>query len=433
MTENLSRPAGEAEPADADAPDTAGGTAPRARTKVAFGLVATLGATYVVSQFLRNGIGVLAPTLTAEIGLSAPDLALVASIFFFVFVAAQLPLGVAIDRFGPKRCMLACAVVVIAGTLQFAAAESTTDMMAARALMGLGTSCYLMAPLAFYARAFPPERFAMLAGLQLGVGTIGSLLATAPLAVATALAGWRTAFVATAVVMGLIGILVALLVHEPPNDPEAKQETLVDGLRGIGTLWRQPDIPRLFVMNLTAYASYAMFVGLWGGPYLTHAYGYTLTERGALLFIPALTQGIGMVAWGAADRLFGAYRPATFLGGGSAAALLLLLAAVGTLPAPALWIWLATFGFCSAFLPAVIAHGRALFPPRLIGRGMTLMNMGTMGGGFLSQLLAGLLINLFESSGGQYPTDAYRAVFFAQSVLGLAGLLVYRAVREPLR
>jgi MFS family permease len=425
MTENLSRPAGKATPA-------AGATL-HATTTIAVGLVATLGATYVVSQFLRNAIGVLAPTLTAELGLSAPDLALIASIFFFVFVAAQIPLGVAIDRFGPKRCMLVCAVVVIAGTLQFAAAESAAEMVAARALMGLGTSCYLMAPLAFYARAVAPERFAMLAGLQLGLGTIGSLLGTAPLAFATAMVGWRAAFMATAVVMGLIGLLVALLVHEPPDDPAADKETLVDGLRGIGALWRQPDIPRLFFMNLTAYASYAMFVGLWGGPYLTHAYGYDLTASGTLLFIPALTQGIGMIVWGAADRLFGAFRPATFLGAGTTAALLLLLAAVGTLPAPALWVWLAAFGFCSAFLPAVIAHGRALFPPRLIGRGMTLMNMGTMGGGFLSQLLAGLLINLFESSGGQYPIDAYRAVFLAQSVLGLGGLLVYRAVREPLR
>ncbi|WP_170149602.1 MFS transporter [Rhodoplanes roseus] len=395
-------------------------------------LVATLGAAYAVSQFLRNGIAVLAPTLTVEIGLTAADVALISSVFFFVFVAAQIPLGVAIDRYGPKRIMLVCAVLVVGSTLQFAAATDAAEMLAARALMGIGTSCYLMAPLAFYARSFAPERFAALAGLQLGVGTLGSLLATAPLAFATAAAGWRATFVATAAAMGLVGVLVAVLMRAPPAAPRAGRETVADGLRGVVEVWRQPGVPRLFVMNLTAYSSYALVVGLWGGPYLTHAYGHDLTARGSLLFIPALTQAFGMIVWGGADRLFGGYRTATLTGASATAALLLLLAGAGTLPPLGLWAWLAAFGFCSAFLPVVIAHGRALFPERLIGRGMTLMNMGTMGGGFLSQLLGGLIINLFDSPAGHHPLDAYRAVFLAQFVFCVAGMLVYRAVRDPL-
>lgn len=417
MTETTSRPSG-----------AMGGP-----TTVAVGLVATLGASYVVSQFLRNSIGVLAPTLTTEIGLTARDLALISSLFFFVFLAVQIPLGVVIDRFGPKRCMLACAVLVVGSTLQFAVATDAAEMLAARALMGLGTSCFLMGPLTYYARTVAPERFAALAGLQLGVGTLGSLLATAPLAVATALVGWRAAFVAIALAMAVIGVLIALLLREPPAPSEARHETVAEGLRGVAAVWRQPDIPRLFVMHLTAYGGYVMIVGLWGGPYLTHVYGYDLTERGTLLFIPALTQAIGMIAWGAADRVFGGYRAATLAGAGSTAALLLILGVLGALPAWGLWAWLAAFGFCSAFLPAVIAHGRALFPPHLIGRGMTLMNMGTMGGGFLSQLMGGILIDRFDSVGGTYPLAAYQTVFLAQFVFCLAGLLVYRAVREPLR
>ncbi|MDC7785630.1 MFS transporter [Rhodoplanes sp. TEM] len=423
MTEQTSRPAAAA----------GGRTIVGGGTAAVAALVATLGATYVVSQFLRNGIAVLAPTLSAELGLSASDLALVSSVFFFVFVAMQIPLGVAIDRFGPKRIMLVFAVLVVGSTLLFAAATDAAEVFAARALMGIGTSCYLMAPLAYYARSFPPERFATLAGLQLGVGTLGSLLATAPLALAAAAVGWRTAFAATAVLMGLVGLLVAVLMREPAAEPEARHETLAEGLRGVAEAWRQPDAPRLFVMNLTAYASYALVVGLWGGPYLTHAYGHDLTARGALLFVPALTQAAGMIVWGAADRVFGGYRIPTLLGATATALLLLLLAVAGTLPPAGLWAWLAAFGFCSAFLPVVIAHGRALFPRRLVGRGMTLMNMGTMGGGFLSQLLGGLLINQFAAPGGVYPVDAYRAVFFAQFVFCVLGMLVYRAVRDPLR
>ncbi|MFD2184952.1 MFS transporter [Rhodoplanes azumiensis] len=431
MTDHSSRPAVPAGGGTA-VRATAARSAPRSTARV-MALVATLGAGYVVSQFLRNGIAVLAPTLTADLGLSAKDLALVSSVFFFVFVAVQIPLGVAIDRFGPKRVMLAFAGLVIGSTLLFAAAETATELLVARALMGIGTACYLMAPLAFYARAFPPERFATLAGLQLGVGTLGSLLATAPLALASAAVGWRATFAATAGLMGLIALLVAVLMREPQAAPETRRETVADGLRGVLAVWRLPDAPRLFVMNLTAYSSFALVVGLWGGPYLTDAYGHDLTARGALLFVPALTQVAGMIVWGAADRVFGGYKVPTLIGALATALLLLLLAVLGTLPAPALWAWLAAFGFCSAFLPVVIAHGRACFPDRLVGRGMTLMNMGTMGGGFLSQLLGGLLIHHFAPVAGRAPLDAYRAVFFAQFVFCLIGVLAYVKVRDRLR
>jgi MFS family permease len=126
-------------------------------------LVATLGAAYVASMFLRNSIGVIAPNLADDLALTGPEIALVSSIFFFAFVAAQIPLGIAIDRYGPKRCMLVCAVVTVLSTLLFAGATGFVEMIVARVLMGLGTSCFLMAPLALYARTFPPDRFSVLA------------------------------------------------------------------------------------------------------------------------------------------------------------------------------------------------------------------------------------------------------------------------------
>src|SRR5215471_4211714 len=127
-------------------------------------LVGTLGASYGVSQFLRNSVGVIAPNLAEELGISATQIGVLSSTFFFAFAAAQLPLGVAIDRYGPKRCMLACGLVVIVGITMFATASTLLGLVTARFLMGVGTSCYLMAPLALYARTFPPDRFTPLAG-----------------------------------------------------------------------------------------------------------------------------------------------------------------------------------------------------------------------------------------------------------------------------
>src|SRR5678815_5154906 len=141
-------------------------------------LVTALAAIYLVSQFLRNSVGVIAPDLAAEIGLNAAEIGLLSSAFFFSFAAAQIPLGIALDRYGPKRCMLLCAVVAFLGALAFAVATTPAGLVTARVLMGLGSSCYLMAPLALYARRFPPERFTLLAGIQIGIGTVGTLFVT---------------------------------------------------------------------------------------------------------------------------------------------------------------------------------------------------------------------------------------------------------------
>lgn len=401
----------------------------------AVALVATLAASYVVSQLLRNSIGVIAPDLAAEMAVSASELGVLSSAFFFAFAAAQLPLGVAIDRYGPKTCMILCAGVVIAASLLFAIAATPMSLVVARILMGLGTSCYLMGPLTLYARRFPPERFAMLAGLQLGLGSIGTLLATAPLAFAAATIGWRAAFAAIAVAMAAVGVLIAVIVEDPPRDPApgAHRETLRDSVMGIREAMRTDSVGRLFLMHMATYSSFVVIVGLWGGPYLSHVYGYSLTERGGLLLIPAISQIVGLFIFGSADRLLGSYKAPVLIGGILSTAFLASLALWTTLAPWVLICWLAGFGLCTAFTPVVIAHGKSLFPPRLVGRGMTLLNMGTMGGAFVAQLVTGLAIDLFPQIGGAYPTAAYRVVFALQAACLIGAMLAYLPSRDPRR
>ena len=297
----------------------------------AIALFATLASAYVLSQFLRNSIGVIAPDIAAEMRIPAADIGVLSSAFFFAFAAVQLPLGVAIDRFGPKRCLLVCAVVVIASALAFAAGRTPGELTAARIAMGVGTSCYLIAPLALYARRFHPDRFNMLAGLHMSVGTLGTPLATAPLAAAAAALGWRAAFVAVAAAMGVVGLLIALVVREPAPAAPTGRETLAEGILGIRAAMRVDSVGRLFLMQMATYSSFLLFVGLWGGPYLSHVYGYDLTERGNLLLVPAIAQILGLALYGWSDRVFGSYRIPVAVGAFVTAGLFVLLAIVGTL------------------------------------------------------------------------------------------------------
>jgi len=186
----------------------------------------------------------------------------------------------------------------------------------------------------------------------------------------------------------------------------------------------------LFLMNVVSYSSYAIIVGLWGGPYLAHVYGYGLTARGDLLVLPALSQIVGVVAWGHAQRVAGSYKPLVLTGALATAAALGLLAAIGKPEPWMLAVWLAVFGFLPAFLPVLIAHGRSLLPPHLVGRGMTLFNIGSMGGTFVVQLASGALIDLFAPIAGAYPLDAYRMVFAAQAAAVLAVCGIYAMMRS---
>jgi hypothetical protein len=183
-------------------------------------------------------------------------------------------------------------------------------------------------------------------------------------------------------------------------------------------------------MNLMSYSSYVLIVGLWGGPFLAHVYGYELITRGNLLMLPAISHIVGVMVWGHAERIFGGYKPLVLAGALSTAAALALLAAIGRLEPFWLAVWLTLFGFMPAYIPVLIAHGRSFLPPHLVGRGMTMFNIGTIGGAFVVQLVSGALIDLFPAQGGVYPLEAYRLVFGVQALGILAACAAYMTVRR---
>jgi MFS family permease len=289
-----------------------------------------------------------------------------------------------------------------------------------------------MASLAVYARRFPPDRFATLVGLQLGIGTVGTLIATAPLAFSTAAIGWRGSFLLVGAFTFAVGVLIAFVVRDETASGPVRAERWSESMAGIVAVIRTPSVGRLFLMNVVVYSSFSMIVGLWGGPYLTHIYGYTLEERGSLLLIPVVAQIVGSLVWGPLDRVVGSYKLPVLVGAGGAAASLAYLAIVGTLSQAGLIAWFVAFGFLSAFGPLLIAHGRSLFPLHLVGRGLTILNIGSMGGTFLVQVVSGFVIGLFPTTdNGYYALDAYRAVFGLQATLILLSCIAYFGSRDP--
>jgi predicted MFS family arabinose efflux permease len=400
------------------------------RSETALFLIAVLVALYAISQFLRNSIGVIANDLARELHLSATQTGLLSSAFFFAFAAVQIPIGILIDRYGPKQTMLATAVLTVAGTVLFALAPSASMLIAARALMGLGCSTFFMAPLVIYARRFPPERFAGLTSLQMGLANIGTLAATAPLAASAAMFGWRSSFLAIAVLTVVIMLAIIWIVPRDSGS-ERPKETWTAAFRGVTAALKVPSFRPVFFMHLTTYGCFASVIGLWGGPWLSDVHGADLGVRGDILLLGATAQICGMLLWGATDRFWGSYKKPVLIGSTATVMLLAVLVLV-PLDRTGATLWFPLFGLCVAYTPILTSHGKSLFPATLTGRGITLMNIGTMGGAFLSQSVTGVLIDLMgRSDEGLYRPEGYRLVFAALAGWLLLSLVFYVRAIDP--
>jgi MFS family permease len=408
--------------------------APGSRIVPPVALIGGLCAIYVVSMFLRGSLAVFAPDLARDLGLAPAALGFLGSVYFLAFALAQIPVGIAIDRFGARWTIVASALIACLGCLLFALASQAATLILARALIGLGCAALFVGPVALYSQWFAAERLSTLTGVQLGVGTLGSLFATAPLAVLVGHAGWRLSFVAVALIGTAIAALVGLIAHDRPQCRHGQRESPAQILAGVGEAIRTPSALRLAVLQFAAYPSFATILTLWGGPWLADVYGMDLAARGQMLFILAAAQAIGLFLWGPSDRLSGSYKRPV-IGGALVSVLLLGLAALVELPKAALAGWMVAFGLATAFLPVMVAHGRALFPDRLVGRGITLINVGTMAGVFVLQSLAGAIIGSFgpisRAGHAAYPGEAYRAVFALLAFVLAFALSLSAGARDP--
>jgi MFS family permease len=262
-------------------------------------LVGILCLVYTVSQFLRSSTGVIAPNLAADLGLQPEGLVILSGAFFLSFAVAQIPVGILLDRYGARITMIGSVGVAILGCFVFAAARSEAGLTLARVLMGLGCSAMLMGPLMIYRRWFPADRFAMLSGLQISIGTVGALMATAPLAFATELAGWRASFVGAGLVTLVLAIAMGFIARDvPPGHarPHRSTETLAQSLGGIAEVMRKRSVWPLFVMISCGYASFAAVQTLWASPYLADVHGLDLTARGNVLLGITGGQIVGLPA-----------------------------------------------------------------------------------------------------------------------------------------
>ncbi|MEX2642792.1 MAG: MFS transporter [Acetobacterales bacterium] len=388
----------------------------------------------MLGQFYRTAMAVVAPELTRDVGIRPDELGFLTGAFFLMVAAMQVPVGILLDRIGPRLTMSGLLTLAVAGTLIFAAAGSMAVLALGRGLIGVGFSAVMMGSLVTFARWVSPAKFAMAASLVMGLGFLGGIAATIPLGLATVALGWRGAFVGMSGICGLGAVLVFLLVRDaPPGHPFHARvpEPVHKVLRGYLEVLRIRDVRFVAAMSFTTFASLLTVLGLWAGPYLYDVHGLDTVPRGKVLMAMAVAGMVGSFAYGPADRLLNSRKRVIQMASGLSIALLVTL---GLLPHPGLptaAVLLTLFCLLVPFSPVVVSHSRSLFPDRLVGRGMTTLNMVVFAGIFLIQWATGFLVDAFDKSpAGQVPEIAYRSVFLFLACAMSASLLVYSRAED---
>lgn len=397
-------------------------------------IVATLATAYVASHFFRAANVTIGLDLMRDLAIGPQALGALTGAFFFGFAAMQIPCGFLFDRYGPRKTVTGMLVLATLGGAVFTLAPDWPTLLAGRVLMGAGFGVMLIGSMVVISRWFPPDRFSQMASLVLSVGLLGNLLATTPLAWATHEVGWRVIFGAVVGFTALGAVAVWLVVRDaPPGHPflARKTETPRELLRGLGEALRSPSLPYILVLNFCNYACTFTVQGLWGGPYLREVHGLTAIQAGNVLLAGVVAYQVGMLTFGPLDRVLDTRKWIAVAGTLAVAALLAVLAGVAQPP-----VWLAAgaiigIGFVSASSTMIMAHGRAIFPDRLIGRGMSTMNTSVMLGVACMQSLSGIILGGFEPlADDSRPEAAYRTLFGIMVAVLLVAVAVYARVAD---
>ena len=378
-------------------------TVPFSRIYVAF------AAGYLMSYLFRVVTAVISPELTRDLGLHPGALGLLTSTYFVAFAAMQIPAGILLDRYGPRRVEPVLLVVAAIGAFAFAAAESLTALTIARALIGAGVSVCLMAPLKGFAVWYGPARHASLTGWVMVAGGAGALVATVPAEIALRYVDWRTLFVGSGVVTLVVAAAIAWRVPDPPR--VASPPSFAEQWSGVAHVFTERRFWWIVPVAALGMGSFMAIQGLWSVPWMMEVEGRTRAEAASVLLAMSVLSLAGYLGLGLlATRLarHGFVTRHMYLTGWTIN--LVAITAI-VLRAPGETFWWCAYGFGAAANILAFTLLTEVFPPTLAGRANTAVNLTMFGGSFAAQWGIGVIADLARSLGGLTVADGLRVAF----------------------
>ena len=394
-----------------------------------------LGSLFFFYAFvLRVSPSVMVDDLMRDFGVSALVLGNLSAFYFYAYAGAQVPIGVLMDRLGPRRLMSSAALLCGIGCACFSAADAVGVAYAGRFLIGLGCAFSWVGTLTIIGQWLPARHFAAFTGGGQFAGTAGAIVGQAPLAVVVDSAGWRPALGWLALGGGVLAVALWLVVRDRSPSDVSRHGLL----HGLGVAARNPQTWLVAGVGMSLTGPVLAFAGLWGVPWFAATHGVDRTEAArllALVFIGWLVAA-PLVGW-LSDRM-GKRRPLLVAGSALSSVTMLVLVLWSSASMAALALLLFLNGVGGACMVVSFAAGREHNPPFAGGAALGIVNTCVVGSGALFQPLIGWLLDLgwdgrVEAGIRLYPADAFRSALLVLPVAGLLGLVLALSMREPAR
>lgn len=378
-------------------------------------LVLALG--HMLSNLLRTLPAIATDVMASDIGVSAEALASLTGAYHFAFAAGQIPVGVALDRYGVRTVSLTLFAIVTVGAVMAALVGGATGFLMAQIVLGIGCCGMLLCPMTLAAKLLSPAKFGLWSGLIQGVGNSGMLLSASPLAWLIDTAGWRAGYGVAAVAGIAVAILVFLLVPNTPPERGAGRTTLRAEVREVVQIGISPRLRGVIILAFASFAALIGIRGLWSGPWLMDIKGLSRVEAGNVLLPLTVSLVIGPIIFGLLDRRIGHRRALIIAGHGVAGVMLLVLATGGpagwlsgmlgnpslpsnpSLPPAFDMVVLLVFGGSIAVQPLLFAMGRAVISPDKAGKALAAINFAFFAGAAVFQPVTGVVSVGFGTAG----------------------------------
>jgi MFS family permease len=400
-------------------------------------------AAYLLSYAFRSVNAVIAPALQDDAGLSNSDLGLLSAAYFLTFACMQLPLGIWLDKYGPRRVEAVLLLFAAAGAAVFAMSSSLVGLWLGRALIGIGVSACLMAAYKAYRLWFAPERQSQMASLMLVAGTAGALISTVPVSAAMPLIGWRGVFW----IMGALVILAAAAIFfmlkkveaehpaslsRPAAAASVAQQSGQHG--GYASIFGNAYFRRMGLLAMINSGSFNALQTLWAGPWMMTILGMSREQTAQILFTFNLCLMLSYLSlsWWAPRYISHdgkrGWPPTRIIALGLSGAIAIqgMMLLISAPWAWVLWILLTAFITVTTLAQTSVSLS---FPSALAGRANSAYNLLIFTGAFVMQWGIGLLIDMFKMT-GLSSSDSMRsalALCVALQTVSLIAFLMNRA------
>ncbi|WP_370660763.1 MFS transporter, partial [Zemynaea arenosa] len=374
---------------------------------------------HFLSSLLRNVNAVLAPQFMQALHLTPAQLGMLTSAFFFAFALAQLPVGLALDRYGPRKVQASLLLLAASGVVMFAFGRTFGMLVAARFLVGLGLGGSFMAGVKALSAVVTPARLPSVNGYLIAVGGIGAAASTMPVRMVVDHIGWRWMFLALAV--GVLATALLVWVLAPRSE---KRDARMDG-SSLLAVYRHPAFRRTISLVLVPHAVFFGIQGMWIGRWLSDVAHFSEGAVAYLLYLSMASVIFGAIAVGMITEHAGkrGIKPLNVAAAGIALFLLVQLAIVADYPPvyQSLSVLFTLVGTITGIEYALVAQS---MPKELTGRAATCLNLLIFVLAFLVQAGFGLVLSLWPADAhGHYPAIAYRVAFAVLISVQLPGLV----------